>query len=138
MWISFYHGWHCKSMYKGKDFGTPFKKMGDGVRCLVAFEIRSGSYRVSPAKPGEKNFLPKKFSATFCRTYYILRTTCSCIQYVVPRRGCDILSQLDVVCCIYITQYVVPRRGCDILTHWQLFSWHEIINSFLCLCCCAS
>jgi len=40
-------------MYKGKDFGTPFKKMGDGVRCLVAFEIRSGSYRVSPAKPGD-------------------------------------------------------------------------------------
>jgi len=50
-------------MYKGKDFGTPFKKMGYGVCCLVAFEIRSGSYRVSPAKPGEK------FSATFCRTY---------------------------------------------------------------------
>jgi hypothetical protein len=50
-------------MYKGKDFGTPFKKMGDGVRCLVAFDIRSGSYRVSPAKPGEK------FAATFCRTY---------------------------------------------------------------------
>ena len=92
-------------MYKGKDFGTPFKKRWMGVRCLVAFEIRSGSYRVSPAKPGEK------FSATFCRTYYILRTTCSCIQYVVPRRGCDILSQLDVVYCIYTTQYVVPRRG---------------------------
>ena len=92
-------------MYKGKDFGTPLKKMGYGVCCLVAFEIRSGSYRVSPAKPGEKN------AATFCRTYYILRTTCSCIQYVVPRRGCDILSQLDVVCCIYITQYVVPPKG---------------------------
>jgi len=53
-------------MYKGKDFGTPFKKRGCGVRCLVAFEIRSGSYRVSPAKPGEK-----KFSATYCRTYYM-------------------------------------------------------------------
>ena len=51
-------------MYKGKDFGTPLKKNGGwGVRCLVAFEIRSGSYRVSPAKPGEKN------AATFCRTY---------------------------------------------------------------------
>ena len=92
-------------MYKGKDFGTPLKKMGYGVCCLVAFEIRSGSYRVSPAKPGEK------FAATFCRTYYILRTTCSCIQYVVPRRDCDILSQLDVVCCIYTTQYVVPPKG---------------------------
>jgi len=50
-------------MYKGKDFGTPFKKMGGGVCCLVAFEIRSGSYRVSPAKQGEKN------AATYCRTY---------------------------------------------------------------------
>jgi len=48
-------------MYKGKDFGTPFKKMGDGVRCLVAFEIRSGSYRVSPAKPGEKFAAQKIF-----------------------------------------------------------------------------
>jgi hypothetical protein len=41
-------------MYKGKDFGTPFKKMGGGVRCLVAFEIRSGSYRV------KKNATQKK------------------------------------------------------------------------------
>jgi hypothetical protein len=92
-------------MYKGKSFGTPFKKRWMGVRCFVAFEIRFGSYRVSPAQPGEK------FCATFCRTYYILHTTCSCIQYVVPRRGCDILSQLDVVCCIYTTQYVVPPKG---------------------------
>ena len=109
-------------MYKGKDFGTPFKKMGGGVCCLVPFEIRSGSYRVSPAKPGEKN------AATFCRTYYILRTTCSCIQYVVPRRGCDILSQLDVVCCIYITQYVVPPKGVrhiDALTTIYLTSHPE-------------
>ena len=58
-------------MYKGKDFGTPFKKMGDGVRCLVAFEIRSGSYRVSPAKPGEK--LLRHFVAP----------TISCVQLVV-------------------------------------------------------
>jgi len=53
-------------MYKGKSFGTPFKKRGCGVRCLVAFEIRSGSYRVSPAKPGEKNFLRHIVAPTRC------------------------------------------------------------------------
>ena len=79
-------------MYKGKDFGTPLKKMGYGVCCLVAFEIRSGSYRVSPAKPGEKNAAQKIF--------------------------CDILSHLlDVVCLrhsvtlttIYLTSH--PEGG---------------------------
>jgi len=82
-------------MYKGKDFGTPLKKMGYGVCCLVAFEIRSGSYLVSPAKPGEK------FAATFCRTYYMLRTTYSCIQYVVPPKG---VRHIDALTTIYLTR----------------------------------
>jgi len=78
-------------MYKGKDFGTPFKKRGYGVCCLVAFEIRSGSYRVSPAKPGEKllrHFVaPTRcgMPATYCRIdNYLLD--------IAPRRGCDTLS----------------------------------------------
>jgi len=61
-------------MYKGKDFGTPFKKMGGGVCCLVPFEIRSGSYRVSPAKPGEK--LLRHFVTARCGVLYLYHTIC--------------------------------------------------------------
>jgi len=53
-------------MYKGKSNGTPFKKRWMGVRCLVAFEIRSGSYRGAegPTRGGGG----RKAPATKCRS----------------------------------------------------------------------
>jgi len=89
-------------MYKGKDFGTPFKKRGCGVRCLVAFEIRSGSYRVSPAKPGEK-----KFSATYCRTYYMWCVVF--ISYNISQKFSATYCRTYYMWCVVFISYNISR-----------------------------